>query len=230
MGQIKWGNTLADSEKDERDIAIIPNEEDASFFDRMMHHLQLTEGTEIARRYFAMNAFDGILPVVGIIMGGFISLVNQEPRFVFATVLLGSIGTAIAMFISGISSSYLTEQAERKRAVKELGKSMLADMSHTIYAEASRTTTLIVSVINGISPTLAALGTISPMFLSTLGILDPVIAMYLSIVAGLILLFSLGLFLGKISKVNIWISGLKTLSAGFLTVLMMLVIQILTST
>lgn len=221
---------MADSEDEERDVALISNDVETSLFERIMHHLELTGGTEIARRYFAMNAFDGILPVVGIIMGGFISLVHQEPRFVFETVLLGSIGTSIAMFISGVSSSYLTEQAERKRDVKELGKSMLHDMSHTIYAKASRTTTIIVSVINGVSPTLAALGTISPMFLSLFGILDTVSAMYISIVAGLILLFSLGLFLGKISKVSIWISGLKTLSAGFLTVLMMLVIQILTST
>ncbi|MGV9168698.1 MAG: hypothetical protein ACOC38_02025 [Promethearchaeia archaeon] len=228
---VEWGWRLSDSEKErKRDSDLISNDSDTTFFGNIMHQLEITGGTQIARRYLAMNAFDGILPVVGIIMGGFISLANQNSQLVFKTILLGSIGTAIAMFVSGITSSYLTEQAERKRDVKELEKSMLSDMGHTVYAKASRTTTIVVSIINGISPTLAALGTITPMFIALTGLLDYVVSMYASIIAGLILLYALGMFLGRISKVNLWIAGLKTLAAGFLTVILMMIISILTST
>jgi predicted membrane protein (TIGR00267 family) len=83
---------------------------------------------EIARRYLAMNAFDGVLPVIGILMGGLITLSSQSPALVYQTTILAILGTNLAMFVSGISSSYLAEEAERKREMKELEKSLLTKL------------------------------------------------------------------------------------------------------
>ena len=85
-----------------------------SFFDRVRAQLAITHGIEIARRYLAMNAFDGILPVLGIIMGGFVSLNFRSGIVVFETSILAVFATSFAMLVSGITSSYLTESAERK--------------------------------------------------------------------------------------------------------------------
>ena len=65
---------------------------------------------EIARRYFAMNAFDGVLTIIGVLMGNFMAGV-QEPRIVVST----GLATCVAMGVSGLWGAYLTEAAERKR-------------------------------------------------------------------------------------------------------------------
>ena len=52
---------------------------------------------EIARRYFAMNAFDGVLTIIGVLMGNYMARVN-EPNIVIST----GLATSGAMGISGL--------------------------------------------------------------------------------------------------------------------------------
>ncbi|MHA2360878.1 MAG: VIT1/CCC1 transporter family protein [Candidatus Thorarchaeota archaeon] len=195
--------------------------EECSFLDRIRIQLKVAHGAEIARRYFAMNAFDGVLPVIGILMGGMIALAYQSPTFVYQTTLLAILGTSFAMFVSGISSSYLTETAEREREIKELEHSMLTSLRNSGLSRAARTTTIVVSLINGLSPSMAALATAVPLLFPFFTDLLIEVSFYLSISVGLVVLFSLGVFLGRISKTNVVIYGLKTVAAGVLVIFMM---------
>ncbi|MHA1614187.1 MAG: hypothetical protein ACTSW7_05825, partial [Candidatus Thorarchaeota archaeon] len=108
--------------------------------ERIMRALELTQGVEIARRYLAMNAFDGALTMLGLILGGLFTINPLDPTPGFNAIFLAAAGTSIAMAISGFSGSYLAESAERDREVDEMGRAMLTDMSHSMYAQASRTT------------------------------------------------------------------------------------------
>ena len=195
--------------------------EECSFLDRIRIQLKVAHGAEIARRYFAMNAFDGVLPVIGILMGGMIAFAYQSPTFVYQTTLLAILGTSFAMFVSGISSSYLTETAEREREIKELEHSMLTNLRNSGLSRAARTTTIVVSLINGLSPSMAALATAVPLFFPFFTDLLIEVSFYLSISVGLVVLFSLGVFLGRISKTNVVIYGLKTVASGALVIFMM---------
>jgi H+/gluconate symporter-like permease len=94
-----------------------------------------------------MNAFDGVLPVLGIIMGGFASLAFQESRVIFETSFLAIFATSFAMLISGITSSYLTEGAERKRDIEELERSLLRNLDGSVIVKATKTTTIVVSIV-----------------------------------------------------------------------------------
>ncbi len=201
---------------------------DFSLISSIGDQLELTGGMEIARRYLAMNAFDGVLPVIGIVMGAIISTLVQPVEVVFATTLLAAIGTSIAMFVSGIGSSYLTEKAERQKEFKELERAMLADMSRSAYAKATKTTTRIVSLINGLSPAVAVIITVFPMILASLGLIPYLESFYLSIVAGVALLFGLGLFLGKVAGGNRYVYALKTLGTGLVLILIMWLISLFT--
>ncbi|TFG12310.1 hypothetical protein EU537_09660 [Candidatus Thorarchaeota archaeon] len=216
--------------EDENHEGIFDYDEDGkvNFIDRITTQLEFVGGVEIARRYLAMNSFDGVLPVIGIVLGGIISLANSPPEAVYTTTLLAAIGTGLAMFVSGISSSYLTEQAERKREFKALEYSMLSDLSKSAYAKATRTTTIVVSLINGLSPTLSVIATIAPLVLVPLGIASVFVAFIYCVVAGLVLLFILGVFLGSVSRESIISYGLKTLAAGLIVVVLMWVISLLT--
>jgi predicted membrane protein (TIGR00267 family) len=198
-----------------------PIKEPSGFIEKIALQLRLTHGMEIARRYLAMNAFDGVLPVLGILMGGLIAMTHQNPIFVYETSFLAIVGSSFAMLVSGITSSYLTEGAERKRDILELEKSLLRDLEGTAISEASKTTTIIVSLINGLSPSLTALLTIIPMLLPVFNIVSIELSFVFSIIVGMVVLFLLGSFLGKISKTNIVLYGVKTLAAGFIVVIMM---------
>jgi predicted membrane protein (TIGR00267 family) len=196
-------------------------DEECSFLDRIRIQMKIAHGEEIARRYLALNAFDGVLPVIGILMGGLITLTSQNTLFVYQTTLIAILGTSFAMLVSGITSSYLTETAERKREIKELERSLLSNLKDSGITKAARTTTLVVSLINGLSPSIAALITMMPLFLPLFTTFAIGTAFYMSIGIGLIVLFSLGVFLGRVSKTNVIIYGLKTLVAGVFVVLMM---------
>ncbi len=201
---------------------------DGGRVDRIMRALELTRGVEIARRYLAMNAFDGALTMLGLILGGLFTIdpVNPEPGF--NAILLAAAGTSIAMAISGFSGSYLAESAERDREVEDLGRAMLTDMSESMYAKAGRTTSVVVAIIDGASPAVAAFIIIIPLFFVPMGILGYHIAFYIAIAICMLLLFTLGLFLGAVSKKNIWSYGAKTLFAGILTAILMLLVSWLT--
>jgi predicted membrane protein (TIGR00267 family) len=218
-----------DNNKETTQISL-PTEE-GGFIEGVMRALELTHGIEIARRYLAMNAFDGALTMLGLILGGLISMASGlEPELVFNTTLLAAVGTSLAMAISGFSGSYLTETAERDREVEEMGKAMLSDMSDTIYARATRTTSIVVAIVDGLAPTGAALIIITPLILVHFDILNYIISFYLAIAVCMFLLFLLGLFLGSISGKSMWRFGAKTLLAGILTAILMFIISLITDT
>ncbi len=197
---------------------------------RVMRALELTQGVEIARRYLAMNAFDGALTMLGLILGGLIAMTATpiNSHLIFNSTTLAAIGTCLAMAISGFSGSYLTESAERDREVDEIGKAMLSDMTHSMYAKATRVTSIVVALVDGLAPSMAALFIIVPLMLVPFGVLNYITAFYTAIGLCMILLFMLGLFLGKVSGKSMWNYGAKTLLAGIVTAIFMFLISFFT--
>jgi len=85
----------------------------------------ITRFGDIARRYFVNNFYDGALTILGILLGLFVVVLQPETPIIKSSfVILPGISTAISMFISGISGSYLSERAEQKKNHDELKKAM----------------------------------------------------------------------------------------------------------
>ena len=169
---------------------------------------EIADVGEIARRYFAMNAFDGVLTTIGVLVGNYLAGVRD-----LSIPLRTGIATSIAMGISGLWGAYLTESAERRRELAELEQVSLIDQSETSIGKASRFAAIVVSIVDGIAPALAAIIVLIPLFLGGL-IQNPVLSYALAGGLALISLFALGLFLGKVSNENLIGYGLKTLVAG----------------
>ena len=168
---------------------------------------------EIARRYFVMNAFDGVLTIIGMLMGNMAAGVTN-PNIVITT----GLSTSIAMGISGLWGSYLTESAERKHDLDELSSSTLTDLNNSRIGRASRYAAVTVSIVDGISPLLAALLVLIPFFIY--GIFPNIqVVYYTTLGLALVTLFALGVFLGNISKENLIISGIKTAIAGIASII-----------
>ena len=77
--------------------------------------LRISSTSDIARRYFVVNGFDGALTMLGMIIGFMISSSSD------LTVIINTcLGAAIALGMSGLSSAYISEVAERKRELARL--------------------------------------------------------------------------------------------------------------
>lgn len=164
---------------------------------------------EIARRYFALNAFDGVLTIMGVIMGSYFGGVHNA-----TTVITLGFSASFALGLSGFYSAYMSERAERKRAMDELEQSTLGSLKDTDINRASNYATIAVAMVNGASPFGAALLAIIPFFVSgAIGIDNSFYAGFLVAFAEL---FGLGVFLGSVSREKMVVSGLKMITAGII--------------
>ena len=89
-------------------------------------YAKITDFVSIARRYFVNNFYDGMLTIIGILLGFFILIFKDGQQSVDShIVLLTGLATSISMFMSGLSGSYISEKAEQKRLKSELEKAMV---------------------------------------------------------------------------------------------------------
>jgi predicted membrane protein (TIGR00267 family) len=183
----------------------------------LRHYHEIAEVGEIARRYFAMNAFDGVLTAIGVLVGGYLGGVDS-PRSIFVVVL----STAVGMGVSGFYGSYLVERAERGRAMRELEESTLSSLEDTTIAAASRYATIVIALVDGASPFVAAMIVMIP-FLFT-GVISMHTAYFAAVGVGLVELFLLGVFLGAISRERLWLSGLRLAAAGLIALVISLLL------
>jgi predicted membrane protein (TIGR00267 family) len=185
---------------------------------RIREYNNLANIGEIARRYFAMNAFDGVLTIIGVLMGNLTAGV-EEPQIVVST----GLSTCVAMGVSGLWGAYLTEAAERKRDLLELSRYTLTDLNDTLIGQASRAAVVTVALIDGLSPFLAALIVLIPFFV--VGLFPAITwAYFFSLGMALSTLFGMGLFLGHISRGNLILYGAKTVVAGAVSIMISLLL------
>jgi len=210
---------------------------------------KLTNLWAIARRYFVNNFYDGMLTVLGILLG-FFTLILKEGQFSVNShlVILTGVGSSISMFISGITGSYLSEKAEQKKIKEELNKAMLVmeekedkmdedvdikeiekamltkigskidikgndidnkingnlkkkkKRSKNIQEKAETFASIVVSIVNGLSPFLGGLVPLIPFFYVPVANMSTFISSFSIILICIILL---GVFLGVVSKESI---------------------------
>ncbi len=178
----------------------------------MFEALKSEDFWKIARRYFVLNGFDGILTVLGITAGSFSTNVGN-PK----VLITSCIGSAIALGVSGVSGAYITEKAERLKEFKELQDTMISDLKDSIHKKNVTHRSIAISVVNGASPFLLALLSTVPYFFALTEVLNMRIAYYLSASISLLLLGILGGFLGKISKESLISYGMKMVGVGVIT-------------
>lgn len=189
----------------------------SGYLEEIREYLRVTRAKRILRRYFAMNAFDGAMTSLGVVIGSYITSISDS-RAVVGLIIVGG----IAMAISGFSGTYMTESAERSKALDEIEEAMLVDLEDTIHGQASRFVSVFSGIVDGSAPFLASLPTVLPFALTIMGLLPIQMAFYASIGASLTTLFLLGVFLGRISRGNIVYSGIKMVVAGVAVALLAL--------
>ena len=181
--------------------------------------LEVSHSEEIMRRYFVVNGFDGALTMLGLIMGFYVS-----NRVDLAVVITTCLAAALALGMSGISSAYISESAERRRSLVQLEKAMAVSLDESHHARATTWIPWLVALVNGIAPLLIALIIIVPLWLSRSGMVLPLSPLPAAMAVALVIIFLLGVFLGRVGG-TFWLwSGLQSLAVALVTVVLIYLI------
>jgi predicted membrane protein (TIGR00267 family) len=178
--------------------------------------LRLSGAGEIARRYFVLNAFDGILTMLGFVAGAHAA--GAAAREVSGAAL----GVVVAMFVSGLSGAFLTESAEQKAKLRELEADMLRDLDDTAHGEAARASAFAIALVNGVSPALSGGAVFLPFAL-----IPPPTGALVALGAALSVLLALGLYLARVTGEVPWKYGAKMVAVGLVTAALLLGIELI---
>lgn len=182
--------------------------------------LRISRAPALLRRYLVVNGFDGALAMLGLLLGFHVS----QP--VELSVVVGAcFGTAIALGVSGVSSAYISEAAERRRALDELEEAMAADLHRSAYGQAARWVPWLVAVVNGAAPLIIALLILLPLWLAQHGVPLPLPPLPSAMVMALLLIFLLGVFLGRIAGRSWLGGGLKATAVALVTIVLILLLR-----
>jgi len=132
-------------------------------------------------------------------------------------ILSAGVATATALGIS--RGAYEAERVEQTAMKHERDRAMLKNVGG-IIERAHGFAILVSSIVHGISPVVASL--IPLIFYVFLPVNE---AFPFSIATCLVQLFVVGAFMGKVSKMNILVSGIRLVLAGIVTLLVVLILS-----
>lgn len=176
--------------------------------------LQLAHSRGIIRRYFVVNGFDGAYTMLGLVTGFYLSGSAE-----LSVVIGACLGVAVALGVSGLTSAYMSEMAERRRSFAELEKAMVSDLSESTHASAAKVMPLLVALVNGAAPLFFSLIIIAPLWLARAGVVLPMAPLPAAIAMAVLCIFGLGVFLGCVGGTSWLWSGIKSLLIAGATVL-----------
>lgn len=174
--------------------------------------LLIRRSSAIARRYLVTNGFDGTLTMLGLIMG--FRTAGQVPVQVALTACTGA---AVALAVSGVSSAYVSERAERQHELATLQQAMLDGLDDSAHAHTARWAPVVIAMVNGLAPFLLAQIVMLPLWLAHFGAWLPFSPYDLAIAIAFLLIMLLGVFSGRISRVFWLWAGLRALLIGVVT-------------
>ncbi len=111
----------------------------------------------------------------------------------------------------------VSEMAERKRELRELERAMVTNLGQSVHATAARLVPVLIALVNGLAPFLIAMLVTTPLWLEQAGIVMPFGAVRSAIATAFVVIFLMGILLGRISG-TFWLwSALRTLAIAALT-------------
>ncbi len=163
----------------------------------------------LARRYFVANGFDGTLTSIGVVLGAYMGG-NIDSGFAIIGIGLGA---AIGLGTSGIWSVWEIERAETSRELVKLEAAMMTDLGDTRLTRDFRNEQIVLALAAASGPVIGVVVTLLP-FLFEGTLISMFQAVLLSIALGVLLLASVGAYMGRISKQRWYIAAIRMGLAG----------------
>ncbi|MDK2464928.1 MAG: hypothetical protein QI223_09190 [Candidatus Korarchaeota archaeon] len=182
-------------------------------------YAEMTDLGEVARRYAVTNSFDGLLTVLGVVVGSYVYGV-ADPK----TVISAGVGAVVGIALSAAVGTYITEIAERSQEIREMEAAVFTSLRKSVVAKAHRISAVVISLASSLVPASFTTLALSPFFMAARGTMTVHLAFLSSV--GLILgsLFVLGAYLGRLSGGRVLFYGLVEVGVGVLIVAVLLAI------
>jgi len=188
---------------------------------KMKRLVRIAKAEEVSRRLFVTNSLDGLLSILGIVLGILAMNIKDPTAYVGA-----GLGGIVTMgFFSGFMGTYMSEKAERLKELKHIERSVLADLDNSVYGEVARVIPLYVAFWSLLGVVFFPAISLLPYVACMLGVLNIMNATLMSIIIIHALLFTLGAYLGKISEEPLIKSGLKMVLIGCIATILFLMLR-----
>jgi len=159
-------------------------------------------------RYIILGTIDGILAILGIIIG--LSSATLDP----GVIVKAALGGGIALCLTNGIGSYLAETAVEYGKLSEVEAALLQDLKDTKIEKLTKHNIIVDSLLHGASSFIGSLIPILPFIFITNGI-----AVYVSVGLALAALIVLGLFSGNISGQSYLKSIIRMVFLGAIVVI-----------
>ncbi len=175
---------------------------------RLRRVLEKEDVRSISRRYFIANGFDGTLTSIGVVVGAYLSGIDEG-----LTVVAIGLGAAVGLGTSGVWSVWEIERAQALAEQERIEQAMLTELEDTRVQREHRAAQIVHATASATGPTLAILLTLSPLALEgvVFTMLQSVLA---SIAVGVAILAAFGIYLASISKQRWYVAAVRMGLAG----------------
>lgn len=182
-------------------------------------------------RYILRGFIDGVLSSLGVVIGASAAIGFGDNDTAALIIIAAGIGGGIANGFSNILGAFVGEKMVKEKNLRKIEGAMLKKegLRGTELDKRMEKEVRICGVYDGLSTIVGSLVPVAPFLLGLIISFDSTILLYTSAAVSLILFFILGLYVGKISRENIILSGLKLVAFGIVTLIVTFIIKILFS-
>lgn len=168
----------------------------------------MTNGDGEEGRYLILGTIDGLLAVLGIIMGLAATTTNTE------IIIKAALGGGIALCLTNGIGSYLAETAVEYGKLSTVEHAMLEDLRNTHIEKTAKRKIIRDSLISGVSSFVGSVVPVVPFVLLT-----GWMATASSITISALVLTALGIYSGKVSGQGLIWSVIRMIALGALIVI-----------
>ncbi len=178
-------------------------------------------------RYLIRGFVDGLLSTLGIVIGASAVIGAGEVNG-SSIIIAAGLGGGVANGLSNVLGAFMGEKAALYERYQKVEKAMLKEgaIKDSKVDEKLQDRILTSGAADGLATMLGALIPIVPFFLASFPAITPIKSLYIAVGVSIALFFSLGAYIGRISKENMVFSGLKMAAFGGATALVVTVIRI----
>ena len=182
--------------------------------------LEVSETVEIARRYVALNVFDGVMIGLGSMLGFYLTGLDDGRIVIITTLAITS-----ASAISGFMGAFMSERIEQEIRLRRLESATLRRLRGTLHHSASLVSPIMIGLINSGSSAIGILSVMTPYILAVYSVLDLTLGAILSFTTSMLLFVALGYYMGRRIGERLLTTILRTIGAGIAALLLILLIQ-----
>jgi predicted membrane protein (TIGR00267 family) len=188
--------------------------------------------TKHQKRYLIRGFIDGVLSSLGVVIGASTAIGatvgSNNTTAASAIIIAAGIGGGVANGLSNILGASVGEKLVKEIELSEIEKAMLkrgGELRGTVVDEKLNEKLWFSAIYDGVATFIGSVIPVLPFIIGSLFLITDMISLYISIVLSLALFFILGIYIGKIAKEHIILSGLKLVAFGVVTVIITTLIR-----